>query len=292
MESGAGVLRGLGLVELLAWQSASPPNIAHELQIGAGENGYGKIGDGTTTSQFTPAPVVGGHVFIDIAVGFDFSCGLKAEGAVFCWGDDEYGSLGDNTTTWDQSTTPVAVVGGHNFTQIGAGLWVTMGLKDAPLLHAPAVAPPPSPLPPPHPPVSAPAEVEQPSSRAFDVCTLRARAMPVLELRHAIFSAICIQWSLMTAGHCRAAAKPLTSLAGSAFPCSPVPHPPFPIPAVAVASFATAAKPSGVCSLVLGGLPRVLLPFALSGRDMPPSPWQTLECCVMGDRCADLHAMV
>lgn len=63
----------------------------------------------------SPAPVEGGMVFASIVAGATSSCGLTAAGAAYCWGAG--GILGDNTT--QISGTPVAVVGGHVFREIG-----------------------------------------------------------------------------------------------------------------------------------------------------------------------------
>src|SRR5690606_8090762 len=67
---------------------------------------------------FVPEPV-GGLAFTAIATGTYHSCGLTAAGAAWCWGRNDSGQLGDGSTAG--SAAPVAVAGGHVFTQIGAG---------------------------------------------------------------------------------------------------------------------------------------------------------------------------
>jgi hypothetical protein len=47
---------------------------------------------------------------VSVAAGQEASCAVKADGTMWCWGDNPKGQLGDGTTTG--RSTPVAVVGG------------------------------------------------------------------------------------------------------------------------------------------------------------------------------------
>jgi len=88
-----------------------------------GHNGYGQLGDGSTTARHTPVQVAGGQSFSQVQAGGAQSCGLTTGGEPYCWGYNRYGQLGDGTTT--DSPTPVAVdVSGlptQTFVQITAG---------------------------------------------------------------------------------------------------------------------------------------------------------------------------
>jgi alpha-tubulin suppressor-like RCC1 family protein len=54
-----------------------------------------------------------------LALGGFFSCALRTDGTVLCWGDNQMGQLGDGTT--QARTSPVAVVGLDRVEEIAAG---------------------------------------------------------------------------------------------------------------------------------------------------------------------------
>ncbi len=56
--------------------------------------GPGYLGDGTADPAATPVAVLGGHRFVELAVGRDFSCGREADRDVWCWGVNDAGQLG------------------------------------------------------------------------------------------------------------------------------------------------------------------------------------------------------
>jgi len=75
-----------------------------------GNNWWGQLGDGTTTSRPTPVAVSGlGSGAIAIVAGSMHTCAVTGGGAVKCWGNNDTGQLGDGTTT--RRFTPVAVSG-------------------------------------------------------------------------------------------------------------------------------------------------------------------------------------
>jgi alpha-tubulin suppressor-like RCC1 family protein len=67
--------------------------------------------------------------FVSIAVGYLHVCGLDASGGAKCWGENSQGQRGDGSTSY--SSVPVAVTGGHVFTEIVAGGGHTCGLAVA-----------------------------------------------------------------------------------------------------------------------------------------------------------------
>ncbi len=76
----------------------------------------------TPTPTPPPTNPPGDRTFTALSAGTEHTCGLDNTGAAWCWGSDEFGQVGDGYD--DQGNTefsPVAVVGGHNFTAITAG---------------------------------------------------------------------------------------------------------------------------------------------------------------------------
>lgn len=89
-----------------------------------GDNSRSQIGDGTSATAWpVPVPVAGGHSFTSLTAGYQYTCGVLADGVtVDCWGANESGQLGDGTTT-DRNTpvqaqTPTSL---GNVTALAAG---------------------------------------------------------------------------------------------------------------------------------------------------------------------------
>jgi hypothetical protein len=85
-----------------------------------GRGGAGQLGDGTTVVETaSPVAVSGGHTFTELSLGQAFSCGLRTDGRVLCWGLNQLGQLGDGSNT--QRNAPVLVSGLDSVTQLSAG---------------------------------------------------------------------------------------------------------------------------------------------------------------------------
>lgn len=75
-----------------------------------GNNGYGRLGDGTNTSSATPVAALGLASGVSgIASGLYHTCAVTTTGAAKCWGNNGYDQLGDGTS--NGRTTPTDVAG-------------------------------------------------------------------------------------------------------------------------------------------------------------------------------------
>jgi alpha-tubulin suppressor-like RCC1 family protein len=81
-----------------------------------GGNAYGQLGDGTTTSRFTPVAVGSLAGATQVSVGEVHGCALMAAGTVTCWGTNYSNRLGNGNT--DSIYTPTPVLNLTNAVQI------------------------------------------------------------------------------------------------------------------------------------------------------------------------------
>ncbi|MBV8839796.1 MAG: RCC1 repeat-containing protein, partial [Alphaproteobacteria bacterium] len=134
-----------------------------------GNNGSGRLGDGTRNSTSTPTQVVGVSDITAIAAALGHSLALKKDGTVWAWGYNDDGELGDGKrkdrfnafqipnlagvkaiaagshhsvalkndgTVWvwggqrDHVTTPRRLVGLDRVVAVSAGGWYSLALKD------------------------------------------------------------------------------------------------------------------------------------------------------------------
>jgi len=95
-----------------------------------GYNGYGELGNGTTTSSNLPVAVSGLPLNLaQISAGFEHTCALLKNGTVQCWGQNNHGQLGNGSTS--NSTTPVPVTGLTGVVQVAVADSATCALTNA-----------------------------------------------------------------------------------------------------------------------------------------------------------------
>ncbi len=96
-----------------------------------GDNGTGKLGDGTTTAHQAPVNVSGlANGVSAMAAGGDHTCALTTAGGVKCWGWNRTGQIGDGGTT--NRLTPTDVSGlTSGMSAIAAGREHTCALTSA-----------------------------------------------------------------------------------------------------------------------------------------------------------------
>ena len=96
-----------------------------------GVNFYGQLGSPTNTGtdQANPTPTQVPGTYTQVAAGQYHSLGLRADGALYGWGDNYEGQLGNpaNNGNDTPTTTPTQVAG--TYTQVVAGNFHSLGLR-------------------------------------------------------------------------------------------------------------------------------------------------------------------
>jgi alpha-tubulin suppressor-like RCC1 family protein len=77
-----------------------------------GRNQYGELGDGTHDQQLAPKKIDLPGITIDkLQAGGGFTCARNADGALYCWGDNQLGQLGIGSNDAQSKPTPVTALG-------------------------------------------------------------------------------------------------------------------------------------------------------------------------------------
>ena len=84
-----------------------------------GYNGFGQLGDGTTTDRATPTVVSGLTTAVAIGGAGFRTCAVLSSGAPKCWGDNAAGQVGDGTGS--SRTVPTAVSGFTGAVAVASG---------------------------------------------------------------------------------------------------------------------------------------------------------------------------
>ena len=136
----AGVLSGVTLTQIVTGVASSCALSSTGAAYCWGYDGYGGLGNGTTSAgaQSTPVLVSGGRTLTQISAGYYGACALTGTGAAYCWGYNFYGELGNNSTT--NSNVPVAVntagvLSGVTLVQITVGGYTTCALDSSGLAY-------------------------------------------------------------------------------------------------------------------------------------------------------------
>ncbi len=98
-----------------------------------GSNAAGQLGNGRTNfaGVGVPTAVVGGHAFSSLSIGKTgaTTCGVRFDGAAFCWGNNAQGQLGDGTLM--QRSSPARVRTDLRFSSIAVGASHVCGITFA-----------------------------------------------------------------------------------------------------------------------------------------------------------------
>jgi hypothetical protein len=125
---------GSRLARAVPWWSSSDTTVL-KVDSATGQMLGVALGTATVTAHYEGAAgtatvkVHGGTApqFISLST-YNQSCGLAPGGIAFCWGTNRYGELGIGAADSVASGTPQAVVGGHVFRAVVAGIQSSCGL--------------------------------------------------------------------------------------------------------------------------------------------------------------------
>lgn len=94
-----------------------------------GRGGEGQVGDNTVSSRSSPVTTSGGGTtWRQVATGFFHTLGIKTEGTLWAWGQNQFGQLGDATVS--NRSAPTQVSGSTSlWKQVAAGNSYTAALK-------------------------------------------------------------------------------------------------------------------------------------------------------------------
>lgn len=94
-----------------------------------GSNGWGYLGDGSTTARSQPVRVAGLSGIADVAGGAQHSLAVGLDGRVFSWGANSSGQQGDGSTTGYRAM-PVPVTAVTNAVAVAAGQHHSLALTN------------------------------------------------------------------------------------------------------------------------------------------------------------------
>ena len=107
-----------------------------------GVNLYGQLGNPTNSGvefeeNTTPLPVSGNLTFTELSAGTEHTCGLTAQGVLYCWGNNFTGQLGrtENNNAILPNPTPTPVDGGLTFAAFSPGASHTCGITSGGVVY-------------------------------------------------------------------------------------------------------------------------------------------------------------
>lgn len=97
-----------------------------------GGGNYGQIGDGNLASRVAATQVAGlqGVVQVSAHVTTAFTCGLRNDGTVWCWGYNFSGVLGRDPALFSISSVPLAINGVTNVDSLGTDYSHICAIRD------------------------------------------------------------------------------------------------------------------------------------------------------------------
>lgn len=114
-----------------AWERCISPKTYTALAVGDHTFDVRAVDD-TATADPTPAQwawtALGVAVeWIDLSAGHLYTCGIRTDGTLWCWGYNEFGQLGDGTAVDKSNPTQVGI--SMDWENVSAGGWHTCGVR-------------------------------------------------------------------------------------------------------------------------------------------------------------------
>jgi alpha-tubulin suppressor-like RCC1 family protein len=96
-----------------------------------GRNNRGQLGDNTVTHRSSPVQeVTGASNWVQVTTGAYHMFGIKSDGTLWGWGNNDDGQLGDNDGTTTNKSSPIQTVsGGTDWQFVNAGAYSTGAIK-------------------------------------------------------------------------------------------------------------------------------------------------------------------
>lgn len=95
-----------------------------------GNNSVGRNGNGTDSGyQYSPGIINEAGPWIDISVGGQSACAIKADGSAWCWGKGQSGSLGDGVGGDHEEWDPIPIDDPDDWKSINIGSGTGCGVK-------------------------------------------------------------------------------------------------------------------------------------------------------------------
>ncbi|WP_230467864.1 RCC1 domain-containing protein [Lujinxingia vulgaris] len=86
-----------------------------------GNNGSGRLGDGSSTQRDQPTRVAGDGVWIAVSAGGQHTCGIKEDGSLWCWGSNIRGQVNFGSNAESSYDSPLLLDDNDVWNHVAAG---------------------------------------------------------------------------------------------------------------------------------------------------------------------------